>query len=429
MVIIKILNLLIIGTWGVPGSFMLHAPTARIFSLGSSYTSLTGDPASIYYNPAGIAESNPQEIQFSQSPLPLGGQYGWISYVRPTLRIGNFGASILFMNSAKTKITDPQGQEVGNFTHFESAFYFTYAREFSKYFDVGLSYKLLYKTVSRYSSIGHSFDVGFIILPENVYKIGLSFVNALNVPYKLIEESEKIPLTIRAGLSSSLFEGKLNLLLDFFSITGWNENFYSFGAEYYPVDLFSVRIGVSKYNFTAGSGFFLKLPGKKIGIDFGGAYQYESNGLFPLTGFITLWFQFAGFRVEVLPNVRVFSPRSRENNILRIDLFTQTRHEIEKWQFVIKDSKGEIKRIYKDFGDAPKELLWDGRDDLGNLVSDGSYHYEFRVVQKDGSVLTDLGFLADVKTLGPKGEIFYREKGKTPVEKEEIEQKEGIEQK
>ncbi|MEO0300997.1 MAG: hypothetical protein ABIM98_03370 [candidate division WOR-3 bacterium] len=423
MVIINFLNLIIFGTWGVPGSFMLHAPTARIFSLGSSYTALTGDPASIYYNPAGIAESNPQEIQFSQSPLPLGGQYGWLSYVRPTLRIGSFGFAILFINSGKTQIVDPDGRFGGNFNDFESALYFSYAREFSKYLDMGLSYKLLYKTISRYASMGHSFDFGFIILPENIYKIGLSLVNAVNVPYKLIEESEEIPLTLRAGLSSNLFEGKLNLLLDFFSITGWNENFYSFGIEYYPIDLFSLRIGISKYNFTAGSGVFLKLPGKKIGIDFGGAYQYESNGLFPLTGFITLWFQFAGFRVEVSPNVRVFSPRSRENNILRIDLFTQTKHEIEKWQFVIKDSKGEIKRIYKDFGEPAKELLWDGRDDLGILVSDGSYYYEFRVVQKDGSVLTDSGFLAEVKTLGPKGEIFYREKGKVPEEKEEIEQK------
>jgi len=419
MVMIKLINLLIFGAWGMPGSFMFHSPTARAFSLGSAFTAFTGDPATIYFNPAGIAETNPQEIQFSESPLPLGGQYGWLGYVRPTLNAGNFGAAILFLNSGKIELTDPQSQTGGNFHHFETAFYFTYAREFSKYFDAGISYKILFKNVSRYSSIAHSFDLGFLLFPQNVYKIGLSFVNLIFTPYKLIEEPEKFPLTVRAGLASELFEGKLNLLLDFYTITGWNENFYSFGVEYYPIDILSLRIGFSKYNFSAGSGIFLKLPGKKIGIDFGGAYQFESQGQFPMTGFVTIWFEFAGFRVEVTPNVRVFSPRSRENNILRIDLFTQARKEIEKWQFIIKDSKGEIKRIYKDFGAPPKELLWDGRDDLGMLVQDGSYYYEFRVVQKDGSVLIDNGFLAEIKTVGPKGEIFFREKGKKPEEEKE----------
>jgi len=416
MVVIKLINLLIFGAWGIPGSFMLYSPTARAFSLGSAFTAFTEDPATIYFNPAGIAETNPQEIQFSQSPLPLGGQYGWVGYVRPTLKIGNFGAALLFMNSGKIELTDPEAKKREDFTHFETAFYFTYAREISRYFDAGFSYKILFKNVSRYSSVAHSSDIGFILFPQSVYRFGLSFINLVSTPYKLIEESEEIPLAVRAGFVSSLFEGKLNLLLDFYTVTEWGENFYSFGLEYYPIDILSIRIGFSKYDFSAGSGFFLKLPGKRIGIDFGGAYQFESQGQFPMTGFITLWFSFAGFRVEVTPNVRVFSPRSRENNILRIDLFTQARKEIEKWQFVVKDSKGEIKRIYKDFGIPPSELLWDGRDDLGILVQDGSYYYEFRVVQKDGSILIDNGFLAEIRTLGPKGEIFFKEKGEKPEE-------------
>ncbi|MEN3043629.1 MAG: PorV/PorQ family protein [Candidatus Hydrothermales bacterium] len=420
MVILNILKFLFLGAWGMPGSFMLYSPSARSFALGSAYTAFVGDPASIYFNPAGIAESNPQEIQFSQSSLPLGGNYGWVGYVRPTQKIGNFGAALLFVNSGKTKVTDPENKFGGNFVHFESAFYLTYAKELSNYVDAGLSYKLLYKTISRFSSLGHAFDLGFIFLPQNVFKVGVAFLNLLNVPYKLIEESEKIPLTIRAGILSSFFEGKFNLLFDFYNVNEWNENYYSFGAEYYPVDILSLRVGMTKYSFTAGSGIFLKLPGKRIGIDLGGSYHYESNNLFPFTGFITLYFQFAGFRVEVAPNVRVFSPKSPENNILRIDLFTQARKEVERWQFVIKDYKGEIKRIYKDFGEAPKEILWDGRDDLGILVQDGSYYYEFRVVQRDGSVLIDTGFLSAVRTIGPKGEIFYREKVEEEIKEEEV---------
>ncbi len=415
---IKFINFLIFGAWGVPGSFMFYSPTARAFSLGSAFTAFSEDPSAIYFNPAGIAEMNPQEIQFSNSPLPLGAQYGWFGYVRPTLKLGNFGAALLFFNSGKIELTDPEAKTHGNFNHFETAFYFTYAKELLKYFDAGVSYKILFKSVSRYSSVAHSFDLGFLIFPQNAYRIGLSFINLISTPHELIDEKEEFPLTFRGGIASSLFEGKLNLLLDFYTITEWIENVYSLGIEYYPIDVFSLRIGFSKYSFFAGSGVFLKLPGKRIGVDFGGAYHFESEGLFPFTGFITLWFKFAGFRVEVAPNVRVFSPRSRENNILTIDLFTQARKEIEKWQFIIKDSKGEIKRIYKDFGEPPKELLWDGRDELGMLVQDGSYNYEFSVVQKDGSVLIDDGFLAEIRTIGPKGEIFFEEKGKKPEEEQ-----------
>jgi hypothetical protein len=412
MTVFNFLFLIVIGAGGFPGSFLYFSPTASVFGMGGTHTAFSGSVTSIYFNPAGIAECNPQEIQIGESPLVLGGQYGFFGYVRPTKFVGNFASGVVFVNSGKIKLTEETGEYKEDFTSTEIAVLFSYAKEIVKFFDFGFSYKLLYKRVSHFDATAHSFDLGFMLLPHREVSMGLSLLNVFSSPFILIEERERIPFSMRAGFLYKPFEGRLKLAFDYLGVTGWDENVFSFGIEYYPMNRFALRAGVDKYRFFLGAGFNINLVGKKIGFDVASSYHYESSGFFPFQFVFGLWIKFSGFRVEVRPNSRLFSPRSRENNILRIDLFSNAKREIEKWQFIVKDSKGEIVRIYKDYGNPPKEILWDGRDDFGKLVKDDFYYYEFQVVQTDGAVLREEGFLAEIRTIGPKGEIIFKEEGK-----------------
>lgn len=59
---------------------------------------------------------------------------------------------------------------------------------------------------------------------------------------------------------------------------------------------------------------------------------------------------------------------------------------VERWKLVVLDSKGEVVRTYEGKGDAPKEISWDGRTQVGTLVTPGlTYSYYFEAFDKAGN--------------------------------------------
>jgi hypothetical protein len=59
---------------------------------------------------------------------------------------------------------------------------------------------------------------------------------------------------------------------------------------------------------------------------------------------------------------------------------------VERWKLVVLDSKGEVVRTYEGKGDAPKEISWDGRSQVGTLVTPGlTYSYYFEAFDKAGN--------------------------------------------
>jgi hypothetical protein len=428
------------GYWGFAGSYEYFPVSARILSLGKTCVALTGDISSIYFNPASLAYINPQQIVFSDALLPLGATMGWFGYARPTKEYGNFGVYLNGLYSGKMEITDEWGNKKGDkFSEYNILASLNYAKEISYNFGFGFSYKLIYHQISSYSGIGHGLDAGFLFFGNNPLSFGISLQNLLPPRIKLIEETERYPVGIKGGIAYRLYYDKFIALFDLTSIPEHNIIEPSAGLEYKPFKFLSLRAGMDNKRFCFGFGLEYPMIGKTIGVDFAGTYHYESSGFFPMTYYFTLFLHFAGFRLEVSPRLYVFSPTSRENNVLPIRIFVNTRKEIERYQFLIKDSKGEVIRVFKEYGPPPREIIWDGRDDFGMLAMDGKYYYECIVIERKGSVYREEGFLSEIRTIGPAGEIFFKEKVKpkeeekiTPPEikkekKEEIKKEEGKE--
>uniref|UniRef100_A0A7V3ZT07 PorV/PorQ family protein n=2 Tax=candidate division WOR-3 bacterium TaxID=2052148 RepID=A0A7V3ZT07_UNCW3 len=420
------------GNWGFKGSYEYFPVSARILSLAKSGSALTEDMSSVYFNPACLAYINPQQIVFSDALLPLGSTMGWFGYARPTKDFGNFGIHITGLYAGKMEITDIWGNKLHDkYADFNISTSLSYARELTYNVGFGFSYKLIYHTISEYSGIGHGLDIGFLFSGNNPFSFGFSVYNLLPPRIKLIEETERFPLGIKGGFVYRIYYDKFLILFDLTGVPEYNIIEPSAGLEYKPFKFLSIRSGMDDKRFCFGFGVEYPMIGKTIGVDFAGTYHYSSGGVFPMIYYFTLFLHFAGFRLEVTPSTYVFSPTSRENNVLPIRIFVNTKKEIERYQFLVKDSKGEVIRVYKDYGAPPREIIWDGRDDFGSLAMDGRYYYECIVVENKGSVFREEGFLSEIRTIGPAGEIFFKEKIKrkeeVPEEKKEkiiIEEKE-----
>lgn len=410
------------GNWGFAGSYTHFSGSARFLALGKTGSAITEDISSVYYNPAGLAYINPQQLVFSDAILPLGGRMGWFGYARPTKEYGNFGIHFTGLYAGKIEITDIWGQRSGEtFSDLNLLTSLNYAKEIFYNVGVGISYKLLYHKISEWGGLGQGLDMGFLFLGNNPFSFGISFQNILSPKVKLIEENERYPFSIKGGFAYRMYYDKFLLLFDINSIPEFNILEFGGGMEYRPFKFLSIRSGIDNKRFCFGFGVEYPMVGKTIGVDFAGTYHYASGGGFPMIFYFSLFLHFAGFRLEVTPRTFVFSPTSRENNVLPVRIFVNTKKEIERYQFLVKDDKGEVIRVYKDFGTPPREIIWDGRDDFGHLTKDGKYYYECIVVERKGSVFKESGFLAEIRTIGPAGEIFFREKTpeKTPEETKE----------
>ena len=74
-------------------AFLKIGVGARAVALGESYVAVANDPSTIYWNPAGLASLQRQEIQFSHADWPADVHYEHAAWVLPSRR---FGGSFAF---------------------------------------------------------------------------------------------------------------------------------------------------------------------------------------------------------------------------------------------------------------------------------------------------------------------------------------------
>jgi hypothetical protein len=59
---------------------------------------------------------------------------------------------------------------------------------------------------------------------------------------------------------------------------------------------------------------------------------------------------------------------------------------VERWKLTVADSRGQAVRVFEGTGDAPKEIVWDGRATNGATVTPGvTYSYVFEARDKAGN--------------------------------------------
>ncbi len=253
---------------GTKGSaFLKIGPSARLSSLGGAVSALKGDPASINWNPAGIAYIKCPGVEATYINWFADTDFGSISAAFPLNTGYIIGAGITYLDYGtleKTSGQDAYGLPVieSEFKANDMKFSLSLAKKMKfKERDLGLggTLKATRLFIEDDSAAGYAFDAGAVYDIADDLQTGLCIRNIGSLG-SIKEKSESTPAEIRVGLLKILRIKKkhsLQLSLDFtnYSDTGFH---ILNGIEYGYNETLFARLGYRGLydtdNITAGFG-------------------------------------------------------------------------------------------------------------------------------------------------------------------------------
>jgi hypothetical protein len=227
--------------------------------MGKAFFSVSDDASATYWNPAAMVQLDRNEVMALHSTLWAGTAYDFISFVYPTPKSGVIGANVTRMfTGGFEKIDfsyDPQTDvitynKLGEFTDDQIALTVAYGKKVMQNASIGISGKILQRTLDVYTDNIITFDIAFLMKGLNHTLPGATLGFGIN---NLITRSDNtldvLPLTLRMGASHKFLRDKF--LISFDIIKGLKANLnWAMGAEYWVVNFLAVRMG-----FDGESGF------------------------------------------------------------------------------------------------------------------------------------------------------------------------------
>ncbi|HAH31417.1 MAG TPA: hypothetical protein DCL44_03780 [Elusimicrobia bacterium] len=270
---------------------------ARAAALGGAYSAAGDDAASIFYNPAGAALADTNELEISHTEWLQGLRNENLVYVHPLSRNYTvFGGANVLLSGDMDK-NDASGVNIGSFNSQEGAFSFGLSAALGGDWYNAYALKVFYQKADRNRASSLGGDAGLLKIAGD-WRFGVSVSN-VGAKLKLGSSAFDLPLMIRAGAARRL-KDQLLVSLDALkagenavALCAGVENGFDIGEE----DLFFVRVGYkSGRSQYAGSGFTggIGIKYNDLGLD----YAFSPYGELGDAHRITLSFNFGEPREE-----------------------------------------------------------------------------------------------------------------------------------
>ncbi len=210
--------------------FLRNDVGARAASLAGSFISMTEDPNTIFYNPAGLGTMGGPygSVGFFKHLLDINA--GYVSFAEPLSDIGTIGAGILYTNYGSFDQTDDLGNALGTFNANDFAFVAGFSDMLDENLYYGVSAKFIYSKIASYSSTGVAADLGILYrIPDSRLTLGASIRNIGSQLSSYISTRESLPLDVAVGASVVPRGLPLLLNLNFHKL---NESVDTFGDRF-----------------------------------------------------------------------------------------------------------------------------------------------------------------------------------------------------
>ena len=233
---------------------------ARPSAMGDAFIALADDAASLYWNPAGLAQLEKKEI-FAMYNLWLEGiNQGYISFTFPFSLNNQFGIGINYVDMGILEGRDEHGNPTGNFGSSDIHLSLGYAKKFNK-FCVGFTVGWLQDTIREDKKSVFLGDIGLIYFINKHFNLGIV---TQNIGTNL--GTDVLPLIFKIGGNLKLKD--LNFNIDIVKPEK-EEISYHTGMEWWLKNILVVRGGY-KYDsamatlgplagLTAGAGFKINI--------------------------------------------------------------------------------------------------------------------------------------------------------------------------
>lgn len=281
------------GDGGYAGAFLRMGFEARTKALGDAFTAVHEGAVAGIYNPATLPNLSARQAIVSFSFLPLDRNLDYIGFampIRPQPKEGsnerplNAGLAIGWIHAGVDNIDgrDNSGNHTQNLSNSEHAFFMSFALQPSKYFNIGISGKVLYNRIpdiaeegGALTSSGFGLDIGAFSNPYPGLTVGLVLRDNLS---KYTWNTDKVydrgtsttyefPRIVRAGVAYKLPQEWLLLVADVESSDVQNPR-YHVGAEFTYQHIGSLRVGLDHDTPTFGLGFNLEVFGKQTSLNY-----------------------------------------------------------------------------------------------------------------------------------------------------------------
>jgi opacity protein-like surface antigen len=360
---------------------------ARSMAMGSAFTGLADDASAPYFNPAGLAFLDENQLMLMHAPLYVDSNYNYFSSANP---LGDKGGSIalsdalLLSDGFKLRdkfnnVTDSNGSLNNN------AIYGSYAHKITQKFAAGGNIKFLQQKIAGYSDSAIGLDLGFLYRMSPLFRIGAAFANIHSPEVTLRSEADVYRPVTRLGFASDVFKHRLTLSADVIKVSQ-ESNLFGAGLEWNVNSLMALRGGYNaNHSFTMGLGLSLKT----LRLDY--AFSNSDLGAFNKVSLTWAWHNI--YKTDIEPPLiegRAIYPLSGFENqiVFQTNVPSQT---VARWSLRIADDKNTDVRTLQGDLRPPEKIVWDAKNNVGEPVVDGVYSYDFNVIYKNGKTWRNQG--------------------------------------
>jgi len=281
------------------GQFLKIGVGARAEGLGEAFVAVANDPSAIFWNPAGLASMQREELAISHVGWPGDINYEHLSWVLPARRFGgSFGLQFGLLSTNMNETTELQPFGTGRtFNYYDMIAGLAYARRWTDKLLVGAGVKYVREDlgtdVGGPSTNSVLFDIGSIFyLGYGSVRIATSLTNFgaemrpsgdYVSPYTGEVRSYDgfdPPIMFRYGLAFEPIENERQRLTTSLEFNQPADNSLrsKVGLEWQWQKVFALRSGYNinadELKFSAGAGFLARLGGTQSTID----YTYTDGG-------------------------------------------------------------------------------------------------------------------------------------------------------
>jgi len=359
------------------------------------------DASAVYANPAGLTQLPSDEATAMHVMLFEDTIFDYAGYVQTFEEIGTFGAGVVRLGSTGFKGFDAQGNPLPDFGISETACQLSYSRKIMSALSVGSDIKLVNQNVESYSDTSAGFDLSMLYQPFYCLNVGINARNVIAPRIKLRSVSDVFPFSVRLGVACKLLDEDLVADVDLEKTIGQVPKIY-FGAEGWVHPMFCLRAGINNSEIAAGLG----IRYQSFQLDYGaGIHNLGVSHRFSLT------YRFGSLvsTFNVVPPA--FSPTGGRQTNVTFMINIPSNLSIVNWQMVVLDKEGMVCKSFSGIGIPPASLVWNGRDDLSRIMTQGTYTVILSVIDKDGRISSTQ---RKVEIIAPLRDVF------TPVKPVEI---------
>lgn len=285
---------------GVTGADILKADAGvRALGLGSAYTAGGNDVESVNFNPAGIAFVSAMDLKAYYVKNYAGSldmemyNITFASPIENSFVEGSYSIEGTYRGMPSISHPEATDPAVAYNDLLIKAVYAVNAARLtfipwseSKYLNLGIAATLVMEQIGAMSGSSVSFDLGSqFVLYDTGFKFGAVLQNA-GFPFKFINETSPLPLTLRLGASYTSRVDKDNVMM---AELDYIQDFYDYarfaiGVEDNIMDIFFLRAGYNTSIDTrnaayasVGAGMKLKVTEITLLLDYTFRYQFFGN--------------------------------------------------------------------------------------------------------------------------------------------------------